>query len=390
VTPGTRTDGGTPADDERRRSGEEYRALFHSHPVAMAVWDPATGRLLALNDAAAKQYGYSADEAVGLPIRSIVHPDDWERLTERLARVTPGIVGGETFRHVRKDGAVIEVEITGHELHWQGRPARLVMALDVTERRRLEDRLREAERLESMGRLAGGIAHDFNNLLQVINGYSALLRDATPDDDPRSEDVEQIRRAGQRAAALVAQLLAFGRRQPLRPTRVDVGELVTQLEPLLRATLGDDIALEVRHEGQDLAVVADASRLEQVVVNLALNARDAMPAGGTLSIRARRCAAPANDERPDATGANDWVELAVRDSGEGMGPDVLGRVFEPFFTTKAPGRGTGLGLASAYGTIRQSGGRIDVASEPGHGALFTILLPAAAGPASADPGRAAV
>jgi hypothetical protein len=364
-------------DGELRRSEEEYRALFTSHPVAMAVWDPASGRILAVNDAAVRQYRYPADQAVGMPIRQIVHADDWERLTERLRRVTPGIVGGETFRHLRADGSVVEVEITGHELHWQGRPARLVMALDVTERRVLEERLREAERLESVGRLAGGIAHDFNNLLQVINGYSALVRDSLPDGDPLAEDVDQIRRAGERATALISQLLAFGRRQPMRATRVDLGQLIGDVAPLLRATLGEHNDLAVSLGEDELAVVADPARLEQVVVNLALNARDAMPEGGTLSLEARRCPPPGDGDQREPDDAPDWIELVVRDTGGGMAADVRDRAFEPFFTTKPPGQGTGLGLASVYGTVRQSGGRIAIASEPGHGTAFTILLPAA-------------
>jgi signal transduction histidine kinase len=251
------------------------------------------------------------------------------------------------------------------------------MALDVTERRALEERLREAERLESVGRLAGGIAHDFNNLLQVINGYSALVRDSLPDGDPLAEDVDQIRRAGERAAVLVTQLLAFGRRQPMRARRVDLGQLIDDVAPLLRATLGEGNQLAVVLRDRDLAVVADPARLEQVVVNLALNARDAMPEGGTLSLEARRCPAPEDGDGRGPDEAPDWIELIVRDTGEGMPADVAERAFEPFFTTKPPGHGTGLGLASVYGTIRQSGGRIAIATQPGRGTAFTILLPAA-------------
>jgi two-component system, cell cycle sensor histidine kinase and response regulator CckA len=154
---------------------EAYQRLFESHPVAMAIWDPATGQILAVNDAAVRQYGYDHEEARGLTVDRLVHPDDWPRLRERLATMPPGHVGGESFRHLRRDGSVVEVVVTGHELLLDGRQTRVVMALDVTERRRLEERLGQAQRMEAVGQLAGGIAHDFNNLLMVINGFSELL-----------------------------------------------------------------------------------------------------------------------------------------------------------------------------------------------------------------------
>src|SRR5262245_12680101 len=203
----------------------------------MAIWDPATGRIIDLNDAAVRQYGYDHDEARGLPIDRLVHPDDWPRLRERLASMPPGHVGGETFRHLRRDGSVVEVEMTGHELELEGRPCRVVMALDVTERRRLEERLRQAQRMEAVGQLAGGIAHDFNNLLMVINGFSELLIARLPPGD-ELEAAQQVRTAGDRAASLTKQLLTFASPGIARPEVLNLTDLVAGMVPMLEGSLG--------------------------------------------------------------------------------------------------------------------------------------------------------
>jgi two-component system, cell cycle sensor histidine kinase and response regulator CckA len=400
-----------------RESEARYRALFASHPVAMAIWDPATLRILDANDAAIGQYGYSRDELSGLTIDRLVHPADWDRLAAAMPNLGTGIVGGAIFRHVRKDGSVIEVEMTGHGLAVGGHPARVVMALDVTVRRRLEEQLREAQKMEAIGRLAGGIAHDFNNLLTAINGYSELLVASLEPGDPRRSEAEQIQLAGQRAAAITGQLLAFSRRQLLKLEVVDVQAAIRRIEPTLRKLVGGRVELRLDLEAQDPLVMADAPQLEQILINLAVNGRDAMPGGGVLTIgtanqaaggalaaggeltaagaqvlgnvdlgadtgelvtgMAIRDAGPSQAAGGEPSHAGEQVILWVSDSGLGMDEAVQRQIFEPFFTTKGFGKGTGLGLASVYGTVRQIGGHIRVRSAPGRGSTFRIAFPRA-------------
>jgi hypothetical protein len=392
------------AADAVRLSEARYRELFASHPVAMAVWDPVTLRILDANDAAIQQYGYSREEMAGLTIDRLVHPADWDRLMAAMPNLGTGIAGGAIFRHIRKDGSVIEVEMTGHGLAMGGRPARVVMALDVTARRRLEEQLREAQKMEAIGRLAGGIAHDFNNLLTAINGYSELLLAALPSGDARRSEAEQIQLAGKRAAAITGQLLAFSRRQLLKPEVVDVHAAVRRIEPTLRTLLGNRVELRLELRARDPFVMADAPQLEQIVINLAVNGRDAMPGGGVLTIGTANLAARADQAGHDRTAvaeeaagaaraegaalagrdlaggwqaAGEQVVLSVSDTGLGMDESVQRQIFEPFFTTKGFGKGTGLGLASVYGTVRQSGGQIRVRSEPGRGSTFRVAFPRA-------------
>jgi two-component system cell cycle sensor histidine kinase/response regulator CckA len=373
-----------------RESEERYRALFASHPVAMAVWDPATLRILDANDAAIGQYGYSRAELAGLTINHLVHPADWNRLMAAMPDLGSGIAGGAIFRHVRKDGSIIEVEMTGHGLDVGGQPARLVMALDVTARRRLEEQLREAQKMEAIGRLAGGIAHDFNNLLTAINGYSELLVAGLPPGDPRRSEAEQIQLAGQRAAAITGQLLAFSRRQLLKLEVVDVHAAVRRIEPTLRKLVGKRVELRLGLDARDPFIMADAPQLEQIVINLAVNGRDAMPGGGVLTIGTANRAGGADQAAgvdhsagtpslpAGETGlAGEQVVLSVSDTGLGMDESVQRQIFEPFFTTKGFGKGTGLGLASVYGTVRQIGGQIRVRSSPGHGSTFRVAFPRA-------------
>ena len=365
-----------------RQSEQRYRQLFESHPVAMAVWDPATGHVLAVNDAAVRQYGYSREEFVGLTLDRIVHPDDQSRLAEFVPRFSAGVDGAAAFRHLRKDGSEIEVEVTGHPLTWDGRPARLVMAIDVTERRQLETQLRQAQKMEAVGRLAGGIAHDFNNLLTAISGYSGLLLETLDADDPRREDAEQIRIAAERATELTSQLLAFSRQGMVRPTAVSLHAIVRGVQPMLERLIGEHIRLQVSLRADEPYVLSDRAQLEQVVVNLVLNARDAMPEGGTLSIETEALEATAAWSQGLTPASS--VVLTVSDTGTGMPDDVREHVFEPFFTTKGPGGG-GLGLATVYATVRQAGGRIRLQSTPGHGTSVRIVLPVAPRPDEAAP-----
>ncbi|HVP30193.1 MAG TPA: PAS domain S-box protein [Myxococcota bacterium] len=253
---------------------------------------------------------------------------------------------------------------------------------DVTERRRLEEQLRQSQKMEAVGRLAGGVAHDFNNLLTAIQGYGTHLLERLERDDPRREEVSEILRAGERATDLTRQLLAFSRRQDLAPEIVDLNALVSEVERLLRRLIGEHIELATDLGEERLCVRADPGQLQQVLVNLAVNARDAMPEGGRLTIETRPLRIDASSGTATPVGQGDWVRLSVTDTGFGMDEATLARVFEPFFTTKEPGRGTGLGLASVYGTVQQSGGQVEVSSRPGIGSTFTIYLPRTSGDAA--------
>jgi nitrogen-specific signal transduction histidine kinase/FixJ family two-component response regulator len=272
---------------------------------------------------------------------------------------------------VRLSGRVILVP--GHEL-----PVFETIVEDITERYQLEEQLRQAQKMEAVGRLAGGIAHDFNNLLTAILGYSELLLDRVRAEPDLASDVEEIRRAGQRASSLTRQLLAFSRKQVLQPQLLDLNVVVAELGKMLQRVIGEDIRLHVVAAPTLGAVRADLGQIEQVLMNLAINARDAMPRGGSLTIRTEETKLPpdlARLESADATGA--YAALSVADTGCGMSPEVRARIFEPFFTTKGPDKGTGLGLSTIYGIVTQSGGYITVDSERGRGTTFTVYLPVA-------------
>jgi nitrogen-specific signal transduction histidine kinase len=249
------------------------------------------------------------------------------------------------------------------------------MARDVTERERMEEQLRETQRLESLGLLAGGVAHDFNNLLTAILGYADELARVQTLDVAMTEGIGEIRRAGLRARELTTQLLTFARRQLVVPKTIDVAQQLAETERFLRRLIGEDIVLQLDVAPGTGHVRIDPAQFEQVLVNLAANARDVMPNGGELVIDARPIVYAEKEAAERGLPAGDYVQLVVRDTGTGMSPTVAERVFEPFFTTKELGKGTGLGLATVYGIIRQAGGQIDVASRPGAGTSFVLSLP---------------
>ena len=262
----------------------------------------------------------------------------------------------------------------------------LSLRSEMNERRHAEEQLRQAQKIDAIGRLAGGVAHDFNNLLTVIGSYADILLETLSPLDPARPHAEHIRQATERAAGLTHQLLAFSRKQVMQPRVVDLNVVVRELESMLGRLIGEDIELTVRLSEQPATVVVDAGQIEQVIVNLAANGRDAMPGGGQLVIETRHLSLTADEieDRPGMTpGA--YVQLAVTDSGKGMDAETQARIFEPFFTTKAPGEGTGLGLSMAYGIVKQSGGWIWVYSEVGQGTTFKIYLPATDAPAAVRP-----
>ncbi|MHB8764754.1 MAG: ATP-binding protein, partial [Deferrisomatales bacterium] len=356
-----------------------HRRLFADNPLPLWVYDAQTGLILAANPSAGRQYGYPVEEFVGLWVGALGAED---------GPATPPAPEGEAategrFRHRTRDGNLLDVDVVCRRTTWGGADACLCLAHDVTEQRRVEDALREAQKLETIGRLAGGVAHDFNNLLMVINGQCELLLLAAPPGAPQRQGLEAIERAGAQAAEVTRQLLAYGRRQVLQPRVTTLNEVVREAEPLLRRLIGEDIAVELVLTARPWPVRVDVAQTVQAVLNLAANARDAMPAGGRLTLRTANVEAPGRPDLP----AGPCAVLSVEDDGEGMPPEVLARVFEPFFTTKGVGRGTGLGLSTVYGMTRQSGGAASAESEPGRGSAFRIWLPRHQGPAG--PGETA-
>lgn len=489
------------ATDARLATESRYRMLFEQHPSPMWIFDTHTLEILAVNDAAIAHYGWSRAEFLRMTIRDVRPHSEVPHLTPLLSgsrrgrNVVPGII-----RHMRKDGSLLEVEVTSHALTWNDREARLVLVTDVTEhararaeqarlatiiessddaivsmdadativtwnrgaermfgyshaevvgrsmlelvpeerrteesgylasayaghvvahfeserlhrngtwipvaialstlpdaagtsvgvsaiirdmstRRVLEEQLRQAQRMEAVGRLAGGIAHDFNNLLTAIEGHTGFILEDLPGDHPSRADAEEIRAAVKRASSLTRQLLAFGRKQVMQLRVVDAAAVVNDVQLLLRRVIGEDVELVTR-SARNANVRADPGQLEQVLLNLAVNARDAMPNGGVLSVSTGLV--PAADIAAHASLPQDWegsemVLISVSDTGVGMDHSTVARAFEPFFTTKPPGKGTGLGLAMVYGIISQSGGTVWLDSSPGRGTTVNVALPA--------------
>ncbi len=498
------------AENALRQSEMRYRHLFETNPYPMWVYDLESMRFLAVNDAAIYRYGYSAEEFMSMTLLDIHPPEEVERAREKIRSVKLKIESTGSWQHKKKDGSLMNVEITSHALEFEGKNARLVLAHDVSDRLRAEEavkrseakyrelfenandliythdltgkftslnhagervtgyteeealsmniadvvvpefldraqamierkvegspptiyeteiiakdgrrvpleintrlifdggkpigvqgigrdiserraaeaalraseeQLRQSQKLESIGILAGGMAHDFNNMLTAINGYSDLILRKLPPDDPIRNNVTEIRNAGERSAELTRQLLAFSRRQILQPRALDLNEVVEGTASLIQRLIGEDIKITRKLSADLWNVLADPGQLSQVLMNLSINARDAMPRGGSLVIETSNISLDGDyagrhiDVRP-----GNYVMLAVSDTGSGMDEETRRRVFEPFFTTKPVGRGTGLGLSTVYGIVKQSGGNIWVYSEVGRGTTFKIYLPVA-------------
>ncbi|MGH9861833.1 MAG: PAS domain S-box protein [Candidatus Acidiferrales bacterium] len=479
------------AQEALRDSEERYRLLFEQNPQPMWVYDLETLAFLAVNAAAVKQYGYSREEFLGMTIRDVRPAEDMPRLLEDMAATKENLAWAGLWRHRKKDGTAIDVEITSHAFEWGGRRGRLVLAQDVTERRRLEaeqqrffavsndllcvagfdgffkrlnpawtktlgysmeellsrpylefvhpddragtlaeadkvaggasvvlfenryraqdgtyrhllwsgtpvpeehliyaaatditehkrlqEQFQQAQKMEAVGRLAGGVAHDFNNLLMVIGGHSELLIDRLGRDHPLRRHAEEVHKTAERATSLTRQLLAFSRKQVLQPRVLNLNTVVADIEQMLRRLIGEDIELALRLHPELGRAKADPSQLSQVIMNLAVNARDAMPRGGQLTLETDNIEFDAAYTQHHLTAEpGSYVMLAVSDTGHGMDKETLARLFEPFFTTKVQGKGTGLGLATVYGIVKQSGGYIWVYSEVAQGTTFKVYLP---------------
>jgi two-component system cell cycle sensor histidine kinase/response regulator CckA len=361
-----------PAKQLKERN-REFRLLFEDNPQPMWVMEPESRKFLAVNRAAERLYGYSDAEFSTMSLRDLQ--------TEEEARAPKphgqDVIGTPAARrHHTKTGRVLEVEIAAQPVQYCDQKAELAVILDITSRRELEEQLRQSQKMEAVGMLAGGVAHDFNNLLTIITGYSQLILNNLRPEDANRHSVEQIMRAGERAAALTKQLLAFSRRQVLQPKVLDLNRLVGSLTAMLQRLIGEDVDLRLVLRPDIGRVHADPGQVEQVLMNLVVNARDAMPKGGVLTVET------ANVELDESyvsrhieVKSGPYVMLAVSDNGAGMDEATRGRLFEPFFTTKAAGKGTGLGLSTVFGIVKQSGGSLQVYSEPGSGTSVKVFLP---------------
>jgi two-component system, cell cycle sensor histidine kinase and response regulator CckA len=367
-----------------RASEKRFRLLVESAPDGIFV--QTDGHFSYLNPAALRLFGAAApDELTGRPVVERLHPDFHEAVRERMRQLNAKKLMAPRLEEVflRLDGSPVHVEVSAVPIQYAGRDGALVFARDITgiiqariQQSHLEEQLHQAQKLESVGRLAGGVAHDFNNLLSIILGFSEMALEDLASDHPHHEPLKAIHAAALRARDLTRQLLAFSRKQLLAIKVVDLNRVVTGFERLLGRLLGEDIVLKLALAPQPLAVKADTAQLEQVLMNLAVNARDAMAEGGTLTIETAALSLENTyPENKSGLPPGDYAMIGVSDTGCGMHKDILGRIFEPFFTTKDKDKGTGLGLATSYGIVKQHEGGIWVYSEPGQGTTFKVYLP---------------
>lgn len=376
------------AEDRRRRkraeaalreSQERFQELAENIREVFWLTTPDKGQMLYVSPAYEQIWGRTCESLYQAPTRWLeaIYPEDEQRVIHAISKQ---ITGGyaEEYRIVRPDGSIRWIWDRAFPIRDQsGNVYRIAgVAEDITERKLLEDQFRQAQKMEAVGRLAGGITHDFNNLLTVIMGYCQLLLGTLTPDDPTRKEVEEIRKAGDRAVSLTRQLLAFSRRQVFQPLVLDLNKHIEGVESLVRRLIGEDITLVISKAPDLGKVLVDPGQIPQIIMNLAVNARDAMPEGGQLTIET------ANVDFSDASIAcridippGHFVMLAVSDTGIGMDAETKTRLFEPFFTTKEPGKGTGLGLSTVYGIVKQSGGAIRVYSERGFGTTIKIYLP---------------
>jgi two-component system cell cycle sensor histidine kinase/response regulator CckA len=377
------------AEAENFESSQVVSVLFDAAPIGIVTLGPDR-TVRSWNKAAELIFGWSADETLGRPV-PVVRPDR----RERADRMWQAAVDGKSLfaveeAAIRKDGAQLDIRVSAVPLQGRdsGMSAVLCLLEDVTEQKHLASQLLQSQRLESIGRLAGAVAHDFNNLLTVINGYSEIALGAVDQRDPLHESIREIKAAGDRAAALTQQLLAFSRRQVMQTRQLDLNDVLGDIESMLRRLIGEDIQLVLARAPGTWQVKADPVQVQQVIMNLAVNARDAMPRGGQLLIGTANVHLGEEVVRsqPDVT-PGPYVLISVTDTGLGMDDATLGRLFEPFFTTKEKGKGTGLGLSTVYGIVKQSGGHIWAESRPGQGSTFKVYLPRS-GDAAGDKSQA--
>ena len=369
---------------ERRRAEAAARAADATlrslvEQSLTGVYVIQDGRFRWVNQRFAEIFGYDTPaEVLALEVAALVHEDDRPVVIENVRRRLAGELRTlhYAFRGRRRDGGIVHVEVYGSAAEHDARPAVVGTLLDVSEKLVLEERLRQAQKLEAIGQLAGGVAHDFNNILAAIAGYAQILRDALPPGDPHRPDIEEIIASAARGAGVTRQLLAFSRRQAIETEVLDLAAIVRDTGRMLRSLIPASIEIELPAEGTRVPVRAARAQLEQIVLNLALNARDAMPRGGRLAFAVAR---------RDTSAREQEAVLSVSDSGTGIPVAIRERVFDPFFTTKPLGQGTGLGLATVYGLVRQFGGSVALESEEGRGTTFVVTLPLASGAPGTTP-----
>jgi PAS domain S-box-containing protein len=373
------------AEQALQENEAKFRTLAETIPTAVFIH--SDGVIIYANPACEALCGFSAAEFMGQPVWPLFHRDDVEELKDRAARRQrgEGFAHGSEVRLIRKNGDLRWVNYSASRIMMNKRPAVVCAATDITERRELEAQLRQTQKMEAIGRLAGGIAHDFNNLLSVVSCCAEMINmnEGLPAEVLRSSS--EISNAADRAAALTRQLLSFSRHKVVAPRLLDLNSVLSGTELILRRSLGDDIVLHFNFEPGLGMVLADASQIEQVVMNLAVNGRDAMPDGGELTISTM--AVTLDGSTPEAAKAGCYLMLSVSDTGTGMSQEILQHIFEPFFTTKQATKGTGLGLSTVYGIVEQTGGFIRVESTPDRGTTFHVFFPVAQGEAmeSKDP-----
>jgi two-component system, cell cycle sensor histidine kinase and response regulator CckA len=370
------------AEEALRAREQQLQLAFEVASMGVAEHDHALNRTT-FSDNLVRVLGFEPGtvEASYQWLLTRIHPDDLAQAEQAYASLMAGEpVGDLHYRIVRPDGGIrwllVRNRLFSNE---SAQPVRTVgVAMDVTARKELEDQFRQIQKMEALGQLAGGVAHDFNNLLTVIEGYGQMLHDDWPEPEQGRLDLAEILRASERAKVLTHQLLAFSRKQVVRPTRVDLNATIRDLSRMLARVIGENIELDLQLDVVP-PVIADVGQIEQVVMNLAVNARDAMPFGGRLTISTARAAMDVSAARARGLDPGEYAALEVSDTGSGMTADVRHRIFEPFFTTKEVGKGTGLGLSTVYGIVKQSSAHIEVSSEPGKGATFRIHFPRGAG-----------
>ncbi|HYE88424.1 MAG TPA: ATP-binding protein, partial [Vicinamibacterales bacterium] len=354
---------------ERLQAREErWRTIVSTDPECVKTVSPE-GYLIEMNPAGlAMLSADSLEQAQSKPLLDWIAPEHRDAFKDLHRRVMAGGTGELEFEVIGLNGVRRWLKTTAAPLRDRTGTITCVLGIsrDITKHRELESQLRHSQKMDAIGQLAGGIAHDFNNILQIIQGFSLILLEDDVDAASRRVATKQIVEASERAASLTKQLLAFGRRQIMQPRLVNVNDMVSNLAKMVRRVLGEDIDLQLLLSGSPIVIDADPGLIDQVLMNLVINARDAMPAGGVLRIETL--------SRRAATG--DYAVIRVVDTGTGIAPELLPRIFDPFYTTKEPGKGTGLGLATAFGIVAQHGGRIDVTSTVGLGTTFEIVLPA--------------
>ena len=360
-----------------KESETKFQAIIENAADVVSIVD-SEGMRRYVSPAVTRVLGFNPNDLQGRSFFELVHPDDTltTRLLMKEVSEQPGILRSDEVRIRHADGSWRTLHLTAKNLRdVRGVEGIVVNARDITHQKALETELRQSQRMETVGQLAGGVAHDFNNLLTAINGRTDFLAESENLDESEREDVEEIRRAAQRAASLTRQLLAFSRKQVLTPRVIDLNAVVRGMEPMLRRLIGEDIVIQVVERQHLGHITADTGQLEQILLNLCLNSRDAMPDGGVLKIETAHVRADNPDVAITGYEAGNLVQLCVSDTGQGMDEHTKEHLFEPFFTTKPEGKGTGLGLSTVYGIVKQSGATITVESAPGRGTTFRIYFP---------------